>query len=184
MHCIHPSSTVFVSYQQQNLGRRVGATKMHLSPPVGSAAVHSKAVALLLLIQCFFLLPWFVGFYAWSLFCSAILSVLSSFAIISPRKRELVALLAFSSWCPVTVIVFVFSSRCLWVGLQCVIVVFPGHTPLLCPCISFIPPQTHLCWMVWLLVEWPYLLHLGNTTYDLHVVATENNNRNFNQCKL
>ena len=39
------------------------------------------------------LLPLFVGVCVWSLFCNAAFSVLSSFASISPRKRELVALL-------------------------------------------------------------------------------------------
>ena len=43
--------------QQQNLGRRFGASKMHLSPPVAWAAVRSKAVILLLLTLCLLLLP-------------------------------------------------------------------------------------------------------------------------------
>ena len=40
--------------QQQNLGRRFGTSKMHLSPlpPVALAAVRSKEVVLLLLIRC------------------------------------------------------------------------------------------------------------------------------------
>ena len=36
------------------------------------------------------------GFYVWSLFCYAVLSDLSSFAIIMPRKRELFSLLKLS----------------------------------------------------------------------------------------
>ena len=47
----------FVLQQQQNLGRRFGTSKMHLSPPVASAAVRSKAVVLLLLTFCLLLLP-------------------------------------------------------------------------------------------------------------------------------
>ena len=43
--------------QQQNLGRRFGTSKMHLSPPVAYAAVRSKAVVLLLLTFCLLLLP-------------------------------------------------------------------------------------------------------------------------------
>ena len=43
--------------RQQNLGRRFGASKMHLSPPVAWAAVRSKAVVLLLLTFCLLLLP-------------------------------------------------------------------------------------------------------------------------------
>ena len=57
-----------------------------------------------------------------------VLSFLSDFAIITLRKRELVALLTSRSWCHVTV-----SVLCLlltWVGLQCVIVAFPSHTHL------------------------------------------------------
>ena len=37
----------FLLQQQQNLGRRFGTSKMHLSPPVAYAAVRSKAVVLL-----------------------------------------------------------------------------------------------------------------------------------------
>ena len=43
--------------RRQNLGRRFGAGKMHLGPPVAWAAVRSKAVVLLLLTFCFLLLP-------------------------------------------------------------------------------------------------------------------------------
>ena len=42
----------FVLQQQQNLGRRFGTSKMHLSPSLALAAVRSKAVVLLLLIHC------------------------------------------------------------------------------------------------------------------------------------
>ena len=57
------------------------------------------------------------------LFCCALLSVISSFAIISFGKRGQVELL-----CHLTI-----SGLCLflvvpWVGLQCVILEFPGHT--------------------------------------------------------
>ena len=41
----------------------------------------------------FIVVPFFVGAVVWSLFCFAVLCVLSSFAIISPGKRELVALI-------------------------------------------------------------------------------------------
>ena len=41
----------------QNLGRRIGTSKMHLSPPVVWAADHSKAVVLLFLTFCLLLLP-------------------------------------------------------------------------------------------------------------------------------
>ena len=60
------------------------------------AIVGSKAVVLLLFIHCLLLLPLFVGGGGGCvscLFCNALLCVLSSFQIISLRKRELVALL-------------------------------------------------------------------------------------------
>ena len=45
-------------------------------------------------------------------------------------KRELVVLLKLSSWRLATVIVLRFFLRVPWVCLQCVIVVFPGHSRL------------------------------------------------------
>ena len=64
-------------------------------------------MALQLFIQCLLLLPKFVGFSVGSLFCCAVLCVLSSFAIISHGKRARVALLLLCSECNVAVIVFV-----------------------------------------------------------------------------
>ena len=43
---------IFVLLQHQNLGRRFGTSKMHLSPLVVFATERSKAVVLLLLIRC------------------------------------------------------------------------------------------------------------------------------------
>ena len=57
-------------------------------------AVRFQAVILLLLVYCLLLPP--IGlweFCVWSLFCCVVLSVVSSCAIISLGKRELVALL-------------------------------------------------------------------------------------------
>ena len=55
----HVSWTFLVLQQQQNLGRRLGTSKMHLRPPppVAKAAVRFKAVVLLLLTFCLLLLP-------------------------------------------------------------------------------------------------------------------------------
>ena len=55
----------------------------------------------------------------------------SSFAIIFKRKRKLVALLLLSYRCIVAVGVMWLFLVVPWVGLQCVIVVFPDHTHLL-----------------------------------------------------
>ena len=64
-------------------------------------------------------------------FCYALLCFHSSFAIILKRKRKLVALLLLSYRCNVTINVLWLFLTVPWVGLQCVIVVFPDHTHLL-----------------------------------------------------
>ena len=70
-------------------------------------------------------LPLFAGVLCWSSFWYALLYVLSSFAMILTRKRELVALLLLYFRCLVTVnIPWLFLTEP-WVGLQFVIVVFP-----------------------------------------------------------
>ena len=74
--------------------------------------------------------PLFVGVLCLYLFCYALLCVHSSFAIILKRKRKLVALLLLSYRCIVTINVLWLFLKVLWVGLQCVIVVFPDHTHL------------------------------------------------------
>ena len=104
---------------------------MHLSPPVALAAVHFKALVLLLLIYCLMYFPLFVGVLCLSLFCYALLCVRSSFAIILKSKRKLVASLLLSCRCIVTINVMWLFLTVLWVGLQYVIVVFPDHTHLL-----------------------------------------------------
>ena len=58
----------------------------------------------------------------------SVVSVVSSLAIISLGKRELVALLHL----PFYVLWQFLFLRVPWVGLQCVIVAFPGRTHLLC----------------------------------------------------
>ena len=70
---------------------------------MAKAAVRSKVVVLLLLIYCLMYFPLFVGVLCLSLFCYALLCVLSSFAIILKRKRKLVALLVLSYRCIVTI---------------------------------------------------------------------------------
>ena len=73
-----------------------------------------------------------LGFCVCSLFCCAMLCVLSSFAIIlmGKKERELVAKFRMSSLCLVTVFVLRLFLAVLWVGLQRVIVVFPDYTHL------------------------------------------------------
>ena len=71
-----------------------------------------------------------MGILCLSLFCYALLCVHSSFAIILKRKRKLVALLLLSYRCVVTINGLWFFLTMPWIGLQCVIVVFPDHTHL------------------------------------------------------
>ena len=75
--------------------------------------------------------PLFVGGLCLSLFCYAFLCVHSSFAIISKRKKKLVALLLLSYRCIVAINLLWLFLTVPWVGLQYVIVVFPDHTHLL-----------------------------------------------------
>ena len=62
---------------------------------------------------------------------NALRCVHSSIAIILKRKRKLVTLLVLSCIFIVTVIVLWFFFTVPWVGLQCVVVVFPDHTHIL-----------------------------------------------------
>ena len=75
--------------------------------------------------------PLFVGVLCLSLFCYALVCVHSSFAITLKRKRKLVALPLLSYRCIVTIYVLWLFFTVQWVGLQCVIKVFPDHTHLL-----------------------------------------------------
>ena len=63
------------------------------------------------------------------MFCCTLLYVHSSFEIILMEKRELVALLSLSSWCPVIVMWLFLAVP--WVCQHFVIVVFPDHTHVL-----------------------------------------------------
>ena len=64
-----------------------------------------------------------------SMFCCTLLYVHSSIAIILMGKRELIALLNLSSWCPVMVERLFLAVP--WGCLQFVIVVFPDQIHLL-----------------------------------------------------
>ena len=75
--------------------------------------------------------PLFVGVLCLSLFCCASLCVHSSLTIILKRLRKLVASILLSYGCTVTVNFLLLFLTVPWLGLQCVIVVFPDHTHLL-----------------------------------------------------
>ena len=63
------------------------------------------------------------------MFCSTLLYVHSSIAIILTGKRQVVALLSLSSWCLVMVVWLFLAVP--WVCLWFLIVVFADHTHLL-----------------------------------------------------
>ena len=86
----------------QNLGRKFGASRMHLSPLVAWAAVLSRVVVLLL-STCCVVIP-IVGVCNCYLFCCTLLNVHSCIAIIFMGKREMVDLISLSSWCLVIVV--------------------------------------------------------------------------------
>ena len=85
-----------------------------------------------ILIFCLVCFPLVVGVLCLSLFCYALIF---SFAIILKRKKELIALLLLSYRCLVTVNILSLFLMVPWVGMRCVIVIFPDHTHLdsLCP---------------------------------------------------
>ena len=94
-----------------------------------------------------------------TLFCFAFLCVHSSFAIILKRKRKLVPLLLLSYRCIVSINVMWLFLTVPWVGLQCVIVVFPDITDfLLCKVLSEKwrfsgrPVMSLRCMLAWLFV--------------------------------
>ena len=84
-------------------------------------AIRLKGVVLLFLIDCLLLPSSFVGLCVWPLFCCVVLSVLSSFAIISLRKRELVALPSLCSCYHVAAGFLCHFLTVPCVGLKCVI---------------------------------------------------------------
>ena len=96
------------------------------------ALFYSCRKTLMVLLCCLFIVYYFSrclwGFVVKSLFCFAVLCVLSSFTIISLGKRELVALLLLSSLCLVTDFVLCLFLMLLWVGLQFLTLAVPGHT--------------------------------------------------------
>ena len=97
---------------------------------MGSTTVCSKAVVLLLLALWLFVLTLFVRVCDWSLFCYALLSVLSFCNHLAEEEiASCFTLIAF-------LLLSVIGALCLflmvsWVWLQCVIVSFPGHTYLI-----------------------------------------------------
>ena len=89
------------------------------------------------------------------LFCCALLCVLSSFATILKRKGELVALLLLSYESLVGVYVLWLFLTVPWVGLRCVIVVFPNHTRLK---LKLLFEERIYKIIIWLLAIQPFMI--------------------------
>ena len=82
--------------QQQNLGRRFGTSKMHLSPQwLRLLSVLRRSCSVV--ADSSLIVTLIMGFCNCSMFWRALLYVHSSFAIIMMGKRGLVALLSLSS---------------------------------------------------------------------------------------
>ena len=123
----HASWPFLVLQQRQNLGRRFGASQVHLGLRwLGLLFVLGRQFCL---IDFLFIVTPIVGVCNCSVFCCTLLYVHTSFAIILMGMRELVALLSLSSWCLVMVVWLFLAVP--WVCLRFVIVVFPDHTHLL-----------------------------------------------------
>ena len=90
---------------------------------------HSLIKDKLIVVDFLFIVTPIVGVCNCSMFCCMLLFVHSSIAVILMGKRELVALLNFSSWCLVMVERLFLTVP--WGCLRFVIVVFPDHTHLL-----------------------------------------------------
>ena len=87
-----------------------------------------------------------------SMFCCMLFYVHSSIAIILMGKRELVALLNFSSWCLVMVerLFLAVPGGC----LQFMIVVFPDHTHLLFFILTFFLQATFSMYLIYTSNVW------------------------------
>ena len=81
-------------------------------------SVISKAVVLMLLMQCLLLLAWFERVCVVAMLCCEVLNVLCCFAFILLVKRELVALLQLTFLCLMTDSVLWLVLMVPWVGLQ------------------------------------------------------------------
>ena len=100
---------------------------MHLSAPKLRLLVRSKAVVLLLLIYCLmYFCLW--GFWVYLVLVTLLCISFDSFGNHLEEKKKLVALLLLFDGYLVTVNVLLLFLTVQWVGLQCVIVVFPDHT--------------------------------------------------------
>ena len=100
--------------------------------------------------------PLFVGVVRLSLFWYALLCVFSSFAIILKRTRKLIALFLFLM--DGFLLSLFYGS---WVGLQCVLVVFPDDTHLLFYCTN----ARRILARVWIIIFKMFILE----GFSLHI---------------
>ena len=75
------------------------------STRLGVSGLQRVMAVILLFIHSSLMLPSYVVFCVWSLFCNIVVIILTSFAIIVLRKRELVTLLYLCSCCCVGIYV-------------------------------------------------------------------------------
>ena len=98
-----------------------------------TARVNLTSVVVVVVVGSLFIAALIVcgGFCVFSLLCYALFGVLSSFATILMGKIERAGCFTFGL---LTVSVLCLFLMVPWVGLQCVIVVFPDHAQLLFRC--------------------------------------------------
>ena len=127
---------------------------------MGLASVCSKAIVLLLLIHWLYVLSFFVWM---GVVIGPCFALLSGISLLQPSGRGSISWLLYFNCLLVSA---VFGALCLfltvsWVGLQCVIEAFPGHTYLILRYIS------HDCFFF-------FLFHLPNycSHYSLTLVLT------------
>ena len=115
---------------KQLLNNGIYTAYEYLRPPLSVTPIR-----IFLVNKRLFATTFVMWFCVLPLLCCTVLKVSSSFAIIWLRKRQSDAFLKLSFLCHVAVIGLSLLLKVPSVGLQCVILAFPGHThftPFLC----------------------------------------------------
>ena len=122
--------TVTKFQQKQNLGRRFGASKMHLSPPPPTPGGLGLGCGSVVINQLFNVLSVVCGssVFVFVLLCITFCPFQFCNHFYEKEKADYFAFIVFwmSCYCKCSWLFLTVS----WVGLQCVIVAFPDHTHL------------------------------------------------------
>ena len=123
---LHLHVSLWIPYMYILLDNLIMSHMQRLDGLVASTAVHSKAMVLFLLIHCELLLPLFT----WLFLCLVLVLTVVSFLVLhlSCGEERAGCFTLIALWCHVAVSILCFVHIVSWVGLQCEIVAFPGHT--------------------------------------------------------